>query len=1676
MATYTGTNLSTLKEGLDKLLTQLQNGVDEQVFGNALPLVGDSLKTSNSDAVQFISKLKSALDSELAKLSTTPTADELEAALKQAASNLGILKDLKRSVDSTDELEFSLNLGQDPVSFSTPLSSNAGLPNLGLQVNGKADAKLGYSLNLNFGLDKDKGFFVDTDSTNPDPLKLDLGITTPQLDPKLNLGLLQFNATDKGTQFDGEFSVKLKDLNADNKLFLPELATIGTSYQKLLDTTLKGAADVELNLGAATGIKGLPAIGTDFSLKWNFDGTTLLDPTKPQSLGSVPQVKFSNVSLDLGAFVNDFAGPILKDIKTVTGPLNSVAKQLSAPLPIINSSILDLAKAAAEIKALGSEVTPGTFEFVSQLANIIKLADEFGNLSTDDGLKLDLGDFNLGTTDLRSTLASNTTAVTTRITDSKSEIANANSSQSVAFLQKLQNPTSDKKAPTFNFPLLDDPSNYAFNLLLGKGLANQDLFTFTPPPLGLVFSYKETIQVFGPIVVQFGGSVGVGAGIKFGYDTTGLTKFAIGVDGKKGTEDDFSRPALVFDGFYASKPDSKTETALSAPLFKESPFLPTGHNLSLVGELDASAGVGLGSVANLTVGGGLRLTSNFDLIGKVRGSTLEQESPLCLFDPNGKLSVIVFGQLSLNFGFFSLTKRLNLANKDLINYDVPCDTPDSEIYDVADPGSDATTQKQLIAQGIIDRKGTEGNDTITFKKLGGGKDSERLLLQGLDPTKATDAEKKAGTPDGTNEYENVKLVVISGGNGSDTIDLTGILAPGQLKGGVDDDTLIGSDGGSNFLIGDEGNDTLDGGSGGNNTVDYSSSPKGSRVVQGYNLNNGGGVYVNIAGNVAEDGFGGTDTLRHIQNAIGSSGNDTLVASNENAVLEGGDGDDNLQGGAGDDVLLGGVGADDMDGGGGTNTTTYLESRAAVYVNLSSLNVGVASPINLPTDASPFYLAANSGAGGDAEGDRLRNIQNVQGSIYDDILVAGDQGIAKSANHYNFTGSYIDGSDGDDIIYAGSGSDVLDGGKGENWLSYALSTDGVTVSLQPLLSNLAFSPPIGSGGYAQGDRILPARLYDGKDYKGVFTKLSSFKNLEGSDSADRLSGDAADNIIRGLQGNDTINGNGGNDTLIGGAGADILIGGGYSDTLRADLAAAIAATGQQGGDTASYADSPGRVIVDVEANFGLLSDAQGDTFNGIQNLIGSNYDDFLVGDAQDNDINPGLSGGGKDYVNGGSSGSGINSLTLDYSLGDYGRGMTGGFTNFATGSGAFSRYSTDGKKLLDAVDFVNIQRLYVIGTSRNDTISGGINLNGDVIFAGAGDDFINGGSGKDYLDGGDGIDTLSQDLSDKNGLGSIILNGIDPANPIAFSGINVSLSDGTLIQNFEIFKNIKTADGNDVINQPGQINNTISAGAGNDIVKPGLGIDTVDGGAGNDTLYIDYSKGDTGSGLTITFDDIKTAFDPEKAIGHAVRTFANSSVPLDKIDFSNFESYDITGTSKADILEGGNGSDFLKGGAGNDTLTGNRGNDTLIGGDGNDILSGTNNDNYYDLPNGPLKPKDIDTLIGGTGADTFVLGSDKSLDPTGVFYANAGYGDYALIKDFNPAEDFIQLHSTGDKPGIKNGYSLRQVPSGLPAGSGLFFNQELIAIIQGSFTLNSLGISQPYFVAVGNSMQPPLNIH
>ena len=74
-------------------------------------------------------------------------------------------------------------------------------------------------------------------------------------------------------------------------------------------------------------------------------------------------------------------------------------------------------------------------------------------------------------------------------------------------------------------------------------------------------------------------------------------------------------------------------------------------------------------------------------------------------------------------------------------------------------------------------------------------------------------------------------------------------------------------------------------------------------------------------------------------------------------------DNVLIGNSGNNVLIGGAGADTLDGRGGTDTASYIASASGVDVS----------------------LATGLGAGGDAQGDTLSNIENLTGSNFDDTL-------------------------------------------------------------------------------------------------------------------------------------------------------------------------------------------------------------------------------------------------------------------------------------------------------------------------------------------------------------------------------------------------------------------------------------------------------------------------------------------------------------------------------------------------------------------------------------------------------------------------------------------------------------------------------------------------------------------
>lgn len=222
--------------------------------------------------------------------------------------------------------------------------------------------------------------------------------------------------------------------------------------------------------------------------------------------------------------------------------------------------------------------------------------------------------------------------------------------------------------------------------------------------------------------------------------------------------------------------------------------------------------------------------------------------------------------------------------------------------------------------------------------------------------------------------------------------------------------------------------------------------------------------------------------------------------------------------------------------------------------------------------------------------------------------------------------------GDDILIGGAGADTLEGGMGSDTASYVNATNGVAASL--------------SDGGLSGDAA-------GDSYEDI-------ENLTGSAFDDYLVGDSGDNVL---------DGGAGDDLLVGGAGADTLIGG-------------------EGFDTASYRDSES--FVEINLNNGQTAgDAEGDTFESIESIDASRFNDILVGNTENNIF----------YANEGDD-------------------------RISAGAGDDTIIAGEGDDL-------------VKGDEGNDVLYG--NEGDDTLLGGEGNDLLVGGTGHNTLMGGSGTD-------------------------------------------------------------------------------------------------------------------------------------------------------------------------------------------------------------------------------------------------------------------------------------------------------------------------------------------------
>jgi len=508
--------------------------------------------------------------------------------------------------------------------------------------------------------------------------------------------------------------------------------------------------------------------------------------------------------------------------------------------------------------------------------------------------------------------------------------------------------------------------------------------------------------------------------------------------------------------------------------------------------------------------------------------------------------------------------------------------------------------------------------------------------------------------------------------------------------------------------------------------------------------------------------------------------------------------------------------------------------------------------------------------------------NIQDSAGDD-LVWGDEG-----NDTINTGDGLDqafGGDGNDLIRGGLGGDIVDGAAGDDIL------------------------------YGDNGNIVA----------GV---------MDSTGDADVMTGGDGNDVLYGGGGADALDGGNGNDVLVGGIGVDGMIGWYGDDTFimdASDVGFNNAIDGGIGFDVVDYSASLGAGKTAAGRTVGVainLSNAGAgvvpvgvqvpDSFLAVEGVIGSAYDDVLIGgsavvvdvagvpvpllDANgvpvplvdalgvpitdpvtgaplfrtvNNDwrIDGGagndlLEGGpGNDILNGGAGSDTVNYLNAPPVV-----TLVAGVpvnTGVTINLGTTTAQNTVAAGTDTLVSIEN-----VIGTDFDDTITG----NGA-------DNTIEGALGTNILNGGAGNDTASYVRS---GLGVTVSLAVATAQTTFVGGAVETLT------NFENLLGSAFAD-------------TLTGSAANNVIEGGAGNDVLNGGAGTDTVSYQSAASRVVVNLNTTTG--------QNTLGAGTDTLAA------------FEN--VTGSAYHDQLTGTAANNVIDGGVGDDTMTGQGGNDTYI---------------------------------------------------------------------------------------------------------------------------------------------------
>ena len=525
--------------------------------------------------------------------------------------------------------------------------------------------------------------------------------------------------------------------------------------------------------------------------------------------------------------------------------------------------------------------------------------------------------------------------------------------------------------------------------------------------------------------------------------------------------------------------------------------------------------------------------------------------------------------------------------------------------------------------------------------------------------------------------------------------------------------------------------------------------------------------------------------------------------------------------------------------------------------------------------------------------------------------------------------------------------------------------------------------------------------------------------------DRAMGGSDSDFLSGLGGNDILRGGEGDDILEGGLGADRLIGG-------------------LGRDEATYANAGAAVTLNlITGSHG--GEAQGDTFDGIEQFSLTRFNDRAIGGDRDDviyglDGNDILSGGaginrldggdGNDVLEGGIGtdiligGDGVDEATYIHAAFGVGIDLASGY---AAGAAAADSYFS--------IEKFTLSRF-------NDGFAGG--AGDDRVAGGMGDDGISGREGNDVLDGGDGTDTLDGGAGADQMIGGFgndyfyVDNAADMVLEYRFGGsdlvttsVSYSLAAGMEIETLQA---AAVSPGAPAINLYGnEFSNKLIGNDGANMLDGHGGNDIMAGMGGDDMYFVNSSLDQV----------IETAGQgADRVFAGASYTLATGAdVEMLTTDFNaGTAAINLTGNGIANVIVGNDGANMLNGGGGADTLAGRLGNDmyfidnagdrvvetagqgadrvfagtsyTLAAGVEVEMLTTTDNAGTAalnltgnELANTIFGNAGANILDGKGGADVLVgmAGADSF-----AFTTALGAGNVDRITDFSSADDTIRL--------------------------------------------------------------------